>query len=995
MQSMQKIEIAPKISPFALLCLWIVVFLVPSGLLLTGLHALIAQDEQMQRSLIEQFLTEEMKQYQNDMKAQRFFEHCASKAAASFSSIYSSPDPFHSLNIWRKSFAADLGSRFYFFAVGNRSAGICALHAPRNLPRNWPPERRRLAVHEIFRHHFRIYQRTDNRSRESEYQNAAALLEETYGQNGPRLFQHGSHGNAMAIFSRFDPETAVWYSWFVSHDKRRNDTSWHALTAIREDMMGIDNRLAFASRNVINTGFRRTLAFVGGENAPRFIARGGILWYVDVLPHAISNQLLKTRTHLRGGRLPMAATGARLADFAHPLSALLPLIRTAIFLILLISGLLLFAFANGNQTIGLGIRGKILLAIGIGIWIPLVGTILSLISYQRLHGKAYANETLDELERHLETTEIKLSGVDSYHRLNIFDARKRFEGSPKTFSPQRIDRLIHSNGGLPFRANLIAFSAGGSEPVANTESSGSADGSDSSMNLLLTIFRGFAIDLMFGLGSIQKYQPDPKKQQELQNLSDLAQGFGESLIDSNFFNRVMTNHGNMVPLPISQIFEHITAFLVYPGGNHDLPPYAIVSMNFVFAQRFRDFFQSVRPIGELLKPYTTGYTIKEAFFQFSSKKRLSLDENNFPPILCRDPELIRFAVQCSNEKSDLRFDRSSHAQPRLIAARHFRETPFIGSIIATPNSGSLNLQLTLAVIGIALFLFAGASFGTASLLWRPLKACLNAIRKTASGDYSWKLDVRTGDEFETFADALNDMVAGIRERERISRFVSDDALAIATADDDSMMRPGGEYCDVTVMTSDIRSFTTLSETHAPEEIVNMLNSYFTRMEACIRANGGTIDRFVGDALTAIFRDTGHTDDQAVRACSAALEMRRELAALNRSRETSGLFTIRTGIGLASGRVIAGRIGSSSGRLDATFIGDAVMLASFVETCSKRAAKTGIVLAPSTVRLLHGRGRLEFLERAAPEGKSRAFSLYELIDLRDSTDDGDASTPGTI
>lgn len=995
MESIRNIEIAPRISPFALLFLWLIVFLVPSGLFLGGLHALIAQDEQLQRGLMEQFLTEEMKQYQDDLHPRRFFEHCASQAALSFSSVYTSSRPFQFLKKWGRSFASDLGARFHFFVIGNQSASICSMLAPRILLENWPQERRRLAVSELFRHHFRKFQNANFKGAASEYPNAAALLVDSYGLYGSMMVHEGKHGKARAIYSSFDPGTSIWFSWFVSLDPMRGSNSWHSLAAIREDDLGIDNRLAFAAHTVVNPGFRRTLAFVGGTQAPRFIVKGGFLWFVDVLPHNIANKILQSRTRLRGGRLPMAAVAVRLSAFAHPFRAILPLIRTALFLVLLIAGLLIFGFARGNQPIGLGIRGKILLAIGVGIWIPLIGTILSLIFYQRLHDRAYANETLDELERYLETTEIKLSGIDSFLGLDLLDVRKRLEGDTKRFSFQRIDRLIHFSGGLPFRVNLLAISADGSESIPEKETLGTAAISGEAQEFVLKIFRGFAIDLLFGLGSVQKYQQDPRKQLKLRNLSDLTQGLGESLIDPNFFNSVMTNPAKLVPLPLSQIFERATAFLIYPGGNRNLPPYALVAITSMVTRRYQEFFKLAGPVEALVKPHTPGYAVKQAFFRFDSRQGLALDGYDFPPDLCKDPELMRIADQCRSENSDLRFDRSRHAQPRLIAARLFREIPYLGAIIAGPTGGKLNLQLTFAVIGIALLLFIGASFGTAALLWRPLKACLAAIRRTAAGRYDWKLDVRSGDELETFADALNDMVSGIRERERMSRFVSDDALAIATADDDSMMHPGGEYRDVTVLTSDIRSFTTLSETHPPEEIVGMLNSYFTRMEACIRANGGTIDRFVGDALTAVFRDDGHADDQALRACSAALEMRRELSALNRERERAGLFTIRTGVGLASGRVIAGRIGSSTGRLDATFIGDAVMLASFVETRSKQAVKSGIVLAPSTVRLLHGRGRLEFLERATPEGKNRAFSLYELIDLRDSGDDGDASPLETL
>lgn len=988
MEQIRKIEIVSSISPFALICLWLIVFLLPSGLLLGGLHGLISQDEQLQRAFIEQFLMEEMKQYQNDLSPQRFFEHCVSKAANVFSSVYSSPDPMHFLKRWGASFSSDLGTPFHLFAIGDQSARHFSLASPRLGHAEWPRRQCRQAVHELFGLQYRMVSGTFA-DRKFDDRNAITLLEHVYGRDGSLILNDDFSGIPRVIFSRKYPETPIWYSRFIAFRSDTGTTSWHALTTIREDRMSLKKRLAFAASGVINKGFRRTLAMVGGVQSPRFIVNAGTLWFVDVLPATLERQILLSRKRPDGGRYPMAAVGVRLTAFEHPLRPFLPLIRTTVVLFLAVSVLFIIALANGDRRLGFGIRGKILLAIGVGIWIPLAGTIISLLSYQRLHDRTYANDALDEFERHLETTEMKLTGVDSLLGLDILDARKRLEGTPDTFSFDRIKRLIRFQGGLPFRTNVLTITADGSEALPDIETLGPAAISGESQEFVLKIFRGFAIDLMFGLGSVQKYQPDPKQQQKLRNISDLTQGLGETLIDSKFFNRLMASPGKMVLLPLSQIYERTGAFLLYPGGNRNQPPYALTAMTCLFSRRYQEFLKLAAPVEALLKPPTRGYAVKQAIFRFDSKKHLGLDGNDFPPVMSRDPELQRIALQCANEKTDLRYDRSRHVRPRLIVARNLRDIPYIGAIIAEPTSGRFNLHLAFAVIGIALLLFAGASFGTASKLWRPLKACLTAIRRTASGRYDWRLDVCTGDELETFADALNDMVASIRERERMSRFVSEDAMAIAASDDDSMMHPGGEYRDVTVMTSDIRDFTTLSEAHPPEEIVAMLNAYFTRMEACIIANGGTIDKFVGDALTAVFRDDARSGDQAFRACSAALEMRRELASLNRERESSGLFTIRTGIGIASGRVIAGRVGSSSGRLDATFIGEAVMLASFVETRSKQALRSGIVVAPSTVRLLRGRGRLEFLERITPEGKNRAFSLYELTDLRDSFDEGEA------
>jgi adenylate cyclase len=161
----------------------------------------------------------------------------------------------------------------------------------------------------------------------------------------------------------------------------------------------------------------------------------------------------------------------------------------------------------------------------------------------------------------------------------------------------------------------------------------------------------------------------------------------------------------------------------------------------------------------------------------------------------------------------------------------------------------------------------------------------------------------------------------------------------------------------------------------------LLNAYFTRMDGCIRLSHGRLDKFIGDAIMAVFRDEGPDRRQAQNACRAALAMRREVERFNRKRAAQGLFQVETGIGIASGSVISGRIGSRHGRLDFTVIGDPVNLAARVEAESVKGRKTRILLAPSTIRLLKGQGRLEFLGRLPLKGKSRSFSLYELLGMR--------------
>jgi adenylate cyclase len=189
----------------------------------------------------------------------------------------------------------------------------------------------------------------------------------------------------------------------------------------------------------------------------------------------------------------------------------------------------------------------------------------------------------------------------------------------------------------------------------------------------------------------------------------------------------------------------------------------------------------------------------------------------------------------------------------------------------------------------------------------------------------------------------------------------------------------GERKEVTILFSDIRGYTTLTENLGAAQVVSLLNQYFETMVEAVFNHDGTLDKFIGDALMAVFGAPLPLENHAWMAVRAALDMRRRLEIFNTRRIKSGQPQIRIGIGISTGDVVSGNIGSHK-RMDYTVIGDAVNLSSRLEGVTKEYG-CDIVLSEFTYALCRDRIWVRELDRIRVKGKHEAVNIYELISDR--------------
>lgn len=293
------------------------------------------------------------------------------------------------------------------------------------------------------------------------------------------------------------------------------------------------------------------------------------------------------------------------------------------------------------------------------------------------------------------------------------------------------------------------------------------------------------------------------------------------------------------------------------------------------------------------------------------------------------------------------------------------------------------------VAGLFLVISAMLGGAIARALSQPLRRLADAAKKVREGDFSVRTiatntlhppSLETHNEMDQLAVVFDQMVLGLQERDRLKvTFSKFHGLGVAEKILRGEMHLGGERREGIVFFSDIRGFTKLSEELPPETMVHLLNRYFSRMVHIIHSHGGIVDKYIGDAILAVWGVPDTRPDDALFAVRACIDMSRALAQLNRELGDEHLPTLRVGMGLNAGPLLAGNIGSEE-RMEYTVIGDTVNTANRIESMTKELGAD--VLVSESVFQKLGVHAQEFditpVESAVTvKGKQQALRLYKI------------------
>jgi adenylate cyclase len=331
--------------------------------------------------------------------------------------------------------------------------------------------------------------------------------------------------------------------------------------------------------------------------------------------------------------------------------------------------------------------------------------------------------------------------------------------------------------------------------------------------------------------------------------------------------------------------------------------------------------------------------------------------------------VLAFLSWQESRAADDHSEQEAHGERSEVEASEPMEELF-GIPITTIELGVAGISLTLSVL-MAMYV--------SRTIVSPIRELQASMTRVEAGDFETRAPVRSRDELGRLAQSFNRMVEGVRReaviRDLFGQYVTPELANEAIEHEGKL---DGRLVTCTILFSDIRDFTGVSEELEASSLVEMLNRYFSRMSSTIAENGGLVNKFGGDSVLAVFgTPLNPSADHAARAVRAALGMQRALVEFNREQAKYWLPEIMIGIGIATGDVVAGNVGSKK-KLEYTVIGDAVNVASRLQSMTKEAGHT-VLASAETARAAADAGLFVEIGEVAVRGRSKKVRVFSVLE----------------
>lgn len=310
-----------------------------------------------------------------------------------------------------------------------------------------------------------------------------------------------------------------------------------------------------------------------------------------------------------------------------------------------------------------------------------------------------------------------------------------------------------------------------------------------------------------------------------------------------------------------------------------------------------------------------------------------------------------------------------------MPALNFENMVFVGWIDkANIDLGVWYRKIILLFLGIVtIIILLICSFRSASVFLKPVSSLKNALDEVSKGNLNISLNNVPNDELGALSEDLTKMINDLREKERLSKLISDQAIIALQKHSNSLLNDTETFSGVALV-SDIRNFTGMSEQYDPVIITELLNEHFAEMAKIISDQGGLIYKFIGDAIEAVFPEKKeYEESSSLRAFKAGCMMIAKLEAINKRRTEKKLFTYRIGVGLCYGNMYSGSVGSLDTRLDYSILGEPLKNAAKYEALTIQNPSFPLVICNEIADKIAWLG----FALKSIDSKNQGLSLYSL------------------
>lgn len=331
-----------------------------------------------------------------------------------------------------------------------------------------------------------------------------------------------------------------------------------------------------------------------------------------------------------------------------------------------------------------------------------------------------------------------------------------------------------------------------------------------------------------------------------------------------------------------------------------------------------------------------------------------------------------FSFVADSGEQILNLTREVLFQDKMVGAVHVGVSlDFIERMVDREKASILFMTLVMMTIGLGTAIFLGIRFS------RPISQLVAATEAIGKGDYRYRVELNRQDELGNLATAFNQMGEELFRhtltRQSFGKYVGEEVLEMIIADPEKMWLKGHKN-DATILFADIRGFTAYAEEREPEAVVELLNTYFEIATRAILDYGGYVDKFIGDCVMGVFGVPVFRKDHVERAVRASLDL---MDQLHRQHEHANPLLSSVGIGIHTGPIVSGNIGSQA-KMEYTVIGDTVNLASRL---SDLATPGEVLVTQAVFKKLHAMISVETAGTHAIKGKIAPVEIFRVTSIR--------------